>query len=186
MRENTQSHSDQNTKNCTKPRKFDLSKHFNEICVGFPNNPYRCSHPDMPARKITFMLHNKQLKVGVVRKLERNQSTHQITFLSASSPQPKSSWLDLPKATFAHFSCTSTHPNLTQFIPKLPWNALLNFFLLYLSSWKGCSLLEIHVKVEGAADARVGDHRGEYLRTVDLLALQRADRYTRPPPFLAN
>ena len=42
------------------------------------------------------------------------------------------------------------------------------------------------MKVEGAADARVGDHRGEDLRAVDLLALQRADRYTRPPPFLAN
>ena len=32
-------------------------------------------------------------------------------------------------------------------------------------------LFEILVKVEGAADARVGDHRAEDLRTVDLLAL---------------
>ena len=33
------------------------------------------------------------------------------------------------------------------------------------------------MKVEGAADARVGDHRGEDLRAVDLLALTGADCY---------
>ena len=36
-------------------------------------------------------------------------------------------------------------------------------------------LLEGHVEVEGAADTRVGHHWGEDLRTVDLIALQRAD-----------
>ena len=40
---------------------------------------------------------------------------------------------------------------------------------------------KFHVQVEGAADPRVGDHRGEDLRAVDLLALQRADCYTRHP-----
>ena len=38
-------------------------------------------------------------------------------------------------------------------------------------------LLELHVKVEGAADARVGHHRGEDLRAVDLLALIGAHCY---------
>ena len=33
------------------------------------------------------------------------------------------------------------------------------------------------MKVEGAADARVGDHRGEDLRAVDLFALKGADCY---------
>ena len=33
------------------------------------------------------------------------------------------------------------------------------------------------MQVEGAADARVGDHRGEDLRAVDLLALTGADCY---------
>ena len=33
------------------------------------------------------------------------------------------------------------------------------------------------MQVEGAADARVGDHWGEDLRAVDLLALTEADCY---------
>ena len=37
------------------------------------------------------------------------------------------------------------------------------------------------MQVEGAADARVGDHRGEDLRAVDLFALQVADCYTTRP-----
>ena len=38
-------------------------------------------------------------------------------------------------------------------------------------------LLEVTLQVEGTTDARVGDHWGEDLRAVDLLALTEADCY---------
>ena len=61
---------------------------------------------------------------------------------------------------------------------------MVNFFsfhLHFLNQFAVVGLLEGHVLVEGAADARVGHHRGEDLRAVDLFALQVADCYTRLP-----
>ena len=44
-------------------------------------------------------------------------------------------------------------------------------YLHFFHQFAVFGLLEVHVKVEGAADARIGHHRAEDLRAVDLLAL---------------